>query len=130
MRLEKQVLINYRIERCNETIAEAKDAIKDDHPFNAENRIYYAMFYIVSALALKYNFSSGKHYQLLGWFNKNFIKTERIPKELGGIYTNAFEKRQKGDYDDLKTFTMAEVNDDFKDMIFFVEKLKKFINKD
>jgi len=33
--------------------------------FNAENRIYYAIYYIVSALAIKNDYSTSKHSQLL-----------------------------------------------------------------
>ena len=73
MQLEKETLIKYRISRANETIKEAESAFNNNFLFNAENRIYYAIFYIVSALALKHGFSTSKHHQLLGWFNKEFV---------------------------------------------------------
>ena len=75
MEFDKSALINYRLQRCDETIKDAQIAVDNNRLHNAENRIYYAIFYVVSTLAIKYDFSTSKHLQLLGWFNKNFIKT-------------------------------------------------------
>ena len=127
MAYDKNTLIKYRIDRCKESIKEALLTIDNKMFFNAENRIYYAIFYIVSALALKNDFSTSKHYQLLGWFNKNFVKTNLISQDLGKIYYDAFEKRQEGDYKDLIYFTDEEVREDFKKMLQFVEAIEKLI---
>lgn len=85
MEYNKIDLINYRVERSRDTIKEAENAIKNGMLHLAENRIYYAIFYIVSALSIKHDFSTSKHMQLLGWFNKNFIKTSLLDLELGRI---------------------------------------------
>jgi len=94
-------LINYRISRSKETIEEANLSLKNEMLFNAVNRIYYAMFYIVSALAMKNGFLTTKHQQLLGWFNVNFVKTGKVPVELWKIYKNGYDNRLEGDYDDF-----------------------------
>jgi len=127
MAFEKETLIKYRIERSKETISEAKSAIENNKLFAAENRIYYSIFYIMSALALKNNFSTSKHFQLLGWFNKNFVKTKIVSVELSKIYFDAFEKRQEGDYKDLIYFTSEEVKEDFENMMNFVKEVEKLI---
>ena len=104
MPLDKHSLIQYRLERCDETIEDARIAIDNNRLHNAENRIYYAIFYVVSALAIKYDFSTSKHWNLLAWFNKNFVKTNIIDKKYSATYKNAFERRQEGDYDDFIDF--------------------------
>jgi uncharacterized protein (UPF0332 family) len=123
----KEALIKYRIERCKETIEEANLAIENNRSHLAENRIYYSIFYIVSALALKNNFSTSKHSQLKGWFNKNFILTGKIAKELGEIYYNVFENRMEGDYEDLVSFEIEDVKKDYQDMLRFVEEIGKLL---
>lgn len=55
---DKEAIIKYRLERSKMTINEAKIAIENNQLFLAENRIYYSIFYIVSALAIKNNFST------------------------------------------------------------------------
>ena len=47
MQPNKDAIIEYRINRANETIKKAETALDNNFLFNAENRIYYAIFYIV-----------------------------------------------------------------------------------
>ena len=70
MPLDLAVLFKYRINRAEETLEEVKLAIENGRFHLAANRIYYAAFYIVSALALSRGFKTSKHSQLLSWFNK------------------------------------------------------------
>jgi len=127
MPLNKEDLIKYKIERCNETINEAEEAIESKHFHLAVNRIYYSIFYIISALAIKDNFSTSKHNQQLGWFNKNYIKTNRVNKDLGKIYRNSFSKRLTGDYDDFIDFEEEKVRKDYEAMILLIKEIKKLL---
>lgn len=127
MPYNKEDLIQYRLQRANTTAEEARSAIDGNFFFNAENRIYYSIFYSVSALALKFDYTTSKHKQLLGWFNQNFIKTGIIPLKYGKIYRNAYDKRQESDYDDFVTLVADEVQADFADMQEFVKYLSSFI---
>ncbi|MDL2122788.1 MAG: hypothetical protein LWX51_06835 [Deltaproteobacteria bacterium] len=63
---EKNALIEHRIARATNTIEEVSFLIKNKK-FLLAVRIYYGMFYILSALSLKYDFSTSKHQQLIGW---------------------------------------------------------------
>ena len=129
MPFDKETLIEYRIKRCLETIDEAEKALADDHLNLTANRIYYSVFYAVSALAVKYNFSTSKHSALLSWFNKNFVKEGIIIKELGKIYNKAFLNRMKGDYDDFVNFSAENLNADLNKMKKLVEQIIKIINE-
>ena len=82
---EKDALIEHRIARATNTIEEVSFLIKNKKFLLAVNRIYCGMFYILSALSLKYNFSTSKHQQLIGWFNKEFISTGVIDRKYGKI---------------------------------------------
>jgi uncharacterized protein (UPF0332 family) len=42
-------------------------------------------------------------------FSEHFISTNKIPKDLGKIYSQLFTWRQKGDYDDLFDFDRDKV---------------------
>ena len=65
------------------------------------NRIYYSMFYAVQALLALHGVSFSKHGQIKGYFNRELIKTEVFPLDMGRIYNKAFEYRQKFDYVDF-----------------------------
>ncbi len=93
----------------------------------AVNRIYYGMFYSILALALKFNFETSKHQQLIGWFNKEFIRTGFIEKDFGRILRDAYENRTSGDYDSFVVFDMETVSALFSEMIDFIGKIEAFI---
>jgi len=54
-------LIRYKISRAEETLDEARVMLQTSHPYGAANRIYYACFYVVTALLLTQSLSSSKH---------------------------------------------------------------------
>lgn len=94
----------------------------------AANRIYYSLFYGISALALKNNFSTSKHKQLIGWFNKHFIKTGLFDKKYSKLIYTAFENREKSDYDFLFMLTREEVENSFTLAKSFISIITKSIH--
>lgn len=49
--------------------------------------------------------SSHTHGGAIGLFGLHFVKTGIVPPELGKFYSELFELRQTGDYDDWKVVT-------------------------
>lgn len=125
MEYSKEEYIKYRISRSKETIKEAKLMMENNKLFAAQNRIYYAIFYIVSALAYKDGFSTSKHHQLLGWFNKNYIKTGKLPQKIGEIYKNQLIYRAESDYDDFIKPKIEDVKANFDNMNIFITTIEK-----
>ena len=120
-------LIKYRTEQANQTINEIQVLIDNELFTIAINRIYYGMFYMLLALSLKEGFKTSKHLQLLGWFNKEFIKTDIIPVKIGKIANIAYENRSDGDYGIFVNFEKHEVEQRFNDMKSFISEIEKLI---
>lgn len=120
-------LVKYRIEQAKETISEIEILIEKALLNIAINRIYYGMFYMLLALALKKGFKTSKHNQLIGWFNKEFVKTGIISQKFGKIINKAFEDRTDGDYGIFIHFEKEEVLVKFDDMKEFIAELEKII---
>ncbi|MCX6270444.1 MAG: HEPN domain-containing protein [Bacteroidetes bacterium] len=95
----KSELIRYRIEMAESTLQEAEYLIDANMLRGASNRIYYSIFYLLLALALKHNFPTSKHGKLLGWFNKEFVHTGKLTTEMNKIVQRAYVKRIQGDYE-------------------------------
>jgi predicted nucleotidyltransferase len=53
---------------------------------------------------------------LIGWFNSEFISTNKIDKRHGKTLRNAYQNRRKGDYDAFVDFTLDEVEIMLQDM--------------
>ncbi len=101
--------IRYRMALARETIAVAKSALADGHLHSAVNRLYYACFYMLSALLFAENHSSSKHSGIRSLFNRHWIKTGRLPVEMSFFYRDLFNHRQQGDYDDFVEFSCDDV---------------------
>ena len=124
---QRKALIEYRSEQAQSAIKEAEILI-DNRMFRASvNRIYYGMFYMVLALALKHEFETSKHGQLIGWFNKNFIKDGLISTKYGRMLKDAFDYRQKGDYATFTEFLIDEVIEMHKNMKDFITEREKLL---
>lgn len=124
---DRQQLIASYVEKSKQTKEEIPLLIKNNQLFTAVNRIYYAIFYMLSALALKHRFSTSKHPQLLGWFNKNFVKDHKIERKYGKYIQDMYEKRMSGDYDVLTHFSESEVNDLFEKMKETLREIEKLL---
>jgi uncharacterized protein (UPF0332 family) len=124
---DRQEIIEYRINQSKEVIAEVEKLIASGFLKVAVNRIYYGMFYILNAMALKYGFQTSKHLQLIGWLNKDFIKPGLIDKKYGEILRNAFKNRTDGDYAPFIEFEKNDVIDMFSDMKDFIYFIESFI---
>jgi len=106
---DRKVLIRRRIEKAHEALKDAEFLTDGGRCSAAVNRIYYAIFHALSALALQHAFSTSKHRQLIGWFNREFVKTGKVSVETGGFAHSSYDKRSVSDYDDFAEFTTEEV---------------------
>ncbi len=128
--LHKEELIKLTLEKSDLAIKAAKDNINLDNLETAQNRIYYAIFYAVSALAYENDFITSKHKQLMGWFNKKFIHENKIFGEnMFDIYKNSFSNRLKGDYEILFLTNKEDMVKSIEEAAFFVEEIKKYFIK-
>lgn len=125
---QRIALITYRLEQAKDTISEAELLIEHGKYRAAVNRIYYGMFYAVSAVGTLYQFTTSKHGQLIGWFNKEFIKTETFDRKYGKILREAFELRNQGDYDAFITFPENDVRQRFEEMKAFIGAIEQYIS--
>ena len=124
---EKNALIEHRISKAMAAIDEVDFLISNKKFLLAVNRIYYGMFYILSALSLKYDFSTSKHQQLIGWFNKKFVSTGKVEPKYGKIVHNAFSNRSTGDYDDFAEFEEDEVKNSFNELKDFIQTVRALL---
>ena len=102
-------LVAYRLKRAEETLEDAR-ILAGKRRWNAcVNRLYYACFYAVSALLVQDGLSSSRHTGVRGLFNRQYVRTGRVPKDLARIYNDLFERRQEGDYIDFVSFNDFQV---------------------
>lgn len=121
-------LIEYRMDQAFDTANLAKFLFTSNKLAVAVNRIYYGLYYALTALALKYKFETSKHTQLIGWFNKEFIAANIVDQKYGKTLRNAYQNRTKGDYDAFVNFSTHEVELMLTEMVEFIEEIKRILN--
>lgn len=116
----KEDLLKYRLERAKESLEEAAILSETNHWNTVANRLYYASFYAVTALLIKFDFNSASHSGTKTLLNREFIKTGRLDKKYGKLYNDLFNKRQEGDYEDFQFFDADTIRP-------LITKVEKFI---
>ena len=125
---DRKALIEYRMKQAEDTIELANFLADNQKLVVAVNRIYYGMYYALTSLALKFQFETSKHGQLIGWFNQEFIAKGKVDPRFGKILRNAFQCRTKGDYDAFVEFSRMEIETMLTEMEIFIAEIKRLIN--
>ncbi len=71
--------------------------------------MYYACFYAVGALLVKKGINTSSHSGARQKFGQLFVKTGLVDRTSAKHYTELFEKRHKGDYNDFFDFEEEDV---------------------
>ena len=72
---EIQAVVFYRKERAWSTLKEAEDALKGAHWNLAVQRMYYAVYYMASALLMKNKIFVHTHNGVVGQIAMRYVKT-------------------------------------------------------
>lgn len=131
MKQHKDILIKVSLEKSEEALNTAKLALENNMLTSAQNRIYYTMFYAVTALGYYKDFSTSKHTELQGWFNREIIyKNKLFPQEMSRLYKKAYENRRKSDYEITYKPSKDDLLQALEDVMQFVETIKAYIKLD
>lgn len=127
---QHEILVKHSIDKAKEALKNSEFNLSSNFLFGALNRAYYAIFYSVMGLGYLENFKTSKHSNLMGWFNKKFIKEEKtFSSEIFKVYKTSYEYRTKGDYNFDFNPSREEVEAVVKDAQIFFEEISKYINK-
>lgn len=124
---ERLEMVAYRITRAKETLKEVDLHIENQLWATAINRLYYACFYAVSGLLLKNDIKVQSHAGTRQMFGLHFIKSDIISKELGKFYSNIFNLRHTGDYDDFVEFDKEDVLINLKPAKKLIQRIEELV---
>ena len=94
-------LLRYRIEQAHETLRESEILLSESALRGTIRRAYYAMFYALLALLATRQLGTSKHSGALALFDREFVKTGVLPRELSRSLHLAFDRRQTHDYGEM-----------------------------
>ena len=119
---ERKAIIRFRIEKARKSFDEAKAVARLGYWSLAGNRLYYATYYMASALLLDKGISAKTHAGTIHLLGQKIINSGLLDKAYGRLFSRLYELRQAGDYDDMFDATEQEVKP-------YIEKVSVFLNE-
>jgi len=126
---EIRILVQYRLDRAREALAEAALLLDSGHAHTGVNRLYYTCFYAASALLFTQGLTATSHSGLRTLFHPHLIRPGLLPLGQGPLYDRLFDQRQRSDYADLVHFGVDEVRAWSVDAQAFVDAVAVLIQQ-
>jgi uncharacterized protein (UPF0332 family) len=123
----RRAIVEYRIERAYKTLEEAEEVAKQGWYNLAANRLYYALWYVGSALLINIEHPVKTHSGMIAQINLHYVKEGILSFDDGALLSQMFSLRQSSDYEDFKQVSKELLNDLFPKVCELVEKLKNLI---
>lgn len=119
--------ITYRISKADEVYDAAVILYNAGQWNSAINRLYYACFYVASALLLKRGVGAKSHAGVIAKFSECVVRTGEVTADEYRVYSKLLNWRTKGDYSDMFDFTKEDVDDVLLPTRHFVDKVKTLL---
>ena len=97
----KKELVVYRIQTSKSDLKSARVLFDVQEYKGANNRAYYAIFHAINAIHALDGRAYKRHKDAISNFNKDYVKTEIFPREMGRKIGEAEVIRHASDYDDF-----------------------------
>jgi uncharacterized protein (UPF0332 family) len=117
-------LVRYRIENSKEKLGSAKILLENSRFKDSISRSYYAMFTAARALLATKHLDSSKHTGVVSLFNRHFVKTGIVTKDLGRMLMKGRDLRQNGDYKDFVETSLEEAQEQYNNAKKFIEQIQ------
>lgn len=124
---EKKAILSYRIQKATDSMQEAEDNAKLGHWSLAASRLYYAAYYMASALLVDKGFTARTHSGVIHLIGYEFVSKGHLSREDGRLISRLFNMRQSGDYDDLFDWTEEEVSPFFEKTKILLSNMRSLI---
>jgi len=119
-------LVRYRMETAQSDLQSAEILLKEKEYRGANNRAYYAIYHAISAVNALDGRSYKRHKDTLANFNKDYVKTEIIPKTFGRRIARAEEIRHASDYDDFYIATKEKAEEQIITARELIEQIEAY----
>ena len=122
----KKDLVFYRLETARADLKSARILLEAGDYRGANNRAYYAIFHAVNAVHALRGQAYKRHKDAIGSFNKDYVKTEIFPREMGRRIGEAEEIRHASDYDDFYIASQEEAERQVAVADEFIEVVQQY----
>jgi uncharacterized protein (UPF0332 family) len=126
---QKKALALTRLKRARQHLKAARDLLVNEDFADSISRSYYAIFQAARALLATEQLDSRKHSGVIALFNRYFVKTAKVDKQLGVVLKDARRSREMADYSDVAEFAREDAEGQLQDAEMFVEAVTNLVEE-
>lgn len=119
----------YRLQRAKETLESAIALYDRKDLMGANNRAYYSIFYAIRAVLALEPIDFKRHKDVIGYFNKNYVKSEIFPRKMGTKIVQAQTIREDSDYDDEYEPSHEKTQEQIETARELIKLVEEYMNK-
>lgn len=118
-----------RLKRARQHLKSACDLLDHEDFGDSVSRSYYAIFQAARALLALEQLDSRKHSGVVSLFNRHFVKSDRVDKQLGVALMDARRSREMADYSDVAEFSHEDAESQLREAEMFVERIAQLLTE-
>ncbi|HUT52298.1 MAG TPA: HEPN domain-containing protein [bacterium] len=131
MKNQKPGLENLKamLSKAEHKLASAQREFEMGFVSDSASRAYYAAYHAISAVLAHHGLTFSSHAQLLGAFNRGFVKTGIFPPDTFKKLQRMFLDRNIADYQISKTVSRQVAEKDIANAKLLVEACREYLEK-
>lgn len=126
----RRELIKYRLESARERLDSAEILFLNGNYKDSIGRSYYAMFTAVRALLARDGVDYSKHAGVISYFQKEYIKTQKIDKKYSKYLSQAFQIRNNTDYSDFFIVSQSDAKEQYEKAKEFEKMIEEYLKSE
>ncbi|MDA8334015.1 MAG: HEPN domain-containing protein [Peptococcaceae bacterium] len=119
----------YWLEKAKDSFQSAQLEYSQGHLSFSINRLYYAVFYVVSAVITSRGLKYGRHSAVRASLHRDFIKTRMASEDMGKLFDRLFYDRNKADYAAFTSFNPEIVKEEIEQVGMFIAQFEDIFNR-
>jgi hypothetical protein len=127
--MKTKELITKRLNRAYKNLEVANSLLAHEFYGDSVSKSYYAIFFAANALLLTKNLDPKKHSGVISFFNRYFVKTGEVEKELAEILKFAQKERISADYDEFYSASVEEAKLQLENAEKFLQRAKEILQE-
>lgn len=128
--MSREEYIKLKLEKAEDQLKQAELLLKNNWLDGAVNRIYYSIFYALSALLYIKKLYPKTHNGVKSLFNNEFIRTGLVDQKYSKYYSAVFAKRFEADYEESPLLDENEIREMYTEAGNFLQMIKGKIKED
>ncbi len=125
---DRSIIVAHRLKRANNTLLEVDVLIENEMYNTAISRLYYASYYAVTGLLVNNKIKAHTHGGVRQMLGLHFVKKGLIGAEINRFYSDIFDKRLTGDYDDFIEYSREEILSLIPPTLELIKRIEELID--